>query len=84
MPDDCNETIRALGTFLDDELSDEARLQIRAHLDGCVDCLQAFDFEAELKAVIRRKCRSDQLPPGLIAKIERCFETDIDGDGVIG
>ena len=23
--------------------------QIHDHLDGCVDCLQAFDFHAELK-----------------------------------
>ena len=61
-----------------------ARAQIHEHLEGCVDCLQAFDFEAELKAVIRRKCSNDEMPPGLVAKIERCFDTDFDGDGIIG
>ncbi|MGH9134191.1 MAG: mycothiol system anti-sigma-R factor [Ilumatobacteraceae bacterium] len=84
MADDCRDTIRALESFLDDELSADARSRIHSHLDGCVDCLQAFDFEAELKAVIRRKCSNDEMPPGLLAKIERCFDTDFDGDGIIG
>ena len=84
MADDCGETIRALETFLDDELSDDAHAHIQEHLEGCVDCLQAFDFQAELKAVIKRKCTSDEFPPGLLAKIERCFDTDFDGDGIIG
>ena len=83
MPD-CNETIRELDTFLDGELSDDARAQIHHHLEGCVDCLQAFDFHAELKIVIARKCNNDEMPPGLLARIEQCFETDFDGDGAIG
>ena len=82
--DGCGETIRELETFLDDELSDDAHAHIHEHLEGCVDCLQAFDFQAELKAVISRKCSNDEFPPGLLAKIERCFDTDFDGDGIIG
>ena len=49
---DCNDTLRELETFLDDELTPETRDAIHAHLDGCPDCLQAFDFHAELKAMI--------------------------------
>ena len=82
--DGCGETIRELETFLDGELSDDVRAQIHEHLDGCVDCLQAFDFHAELKAVIKLKCSNDEIPPGLMAKIERCFDTDFDGDSSIG
>ncbi len=81
---DCNETIRELDAYLDGELSEELRGNIHLHLDGCMDCLQAFDFHAELKAAIRRKCSNDEVPPGLLAKIESCFDTDFDGDGVIG
>jgi anti-sigma factor (TIGR02949 family) len=81
---DCNETIRELNTFLDGELSDDVRGRIHQHLDGCTDCLQAFDFHAELKAAIQRKCGNDEMPPGLLARIERCFDTDFDGDGTIG
>ena len=81
---DCRETIKELDLFLDDELSDAARSAIRHHLDGCIDCLQAFDFHAELKLIIARKCQADPLPAGLMARIEECFQTDLDGDGRIG
>ena len=81
---DCKQTLRELDAFLDDELSSTTREQIHSHLGDCVDCLQAFDFHAELKQVIRRKCSNDEMPPGLLAKIEMCFNEDFDGDGIIG
>jgi mycothiol system anti-sigma-R factor len=86
---DCDETLRELETFLDGELEAPAREAIQAHLDGCLDCLQAFDFHAELRVVISTKCQNDELPPGLLSKIELCFgpelgSTDLDGDGKIG
>jgi len=83
MPD-CNDTLRELESFLDDELTDGAREVIHSHLEGCPDCLQAFDFHAELKQVIAAKCQNDEMPPGLLAKIEQCFGEDFDGDGQIG
>ena len=81
---DCNETIRELDAFLDGELPDHLRTHIHEHLGSCMDCLQAFDFQAELKAAIRRKCSNDTMPAGLIGRIEQCFNTDFDGDGLIG
>ena len=53
-------------------------------LDGCNDCLGAFDFHAELKQVIAAKCREEEIPPDLLHRIERCFGDDFDGDGAIG
>jgi anti-sigma factor (TIGR02949 family) len=82
--DDCNDTIRELEAFLDGELSDDGHHAIHAHLAGCTDCLQAFDFQAELRTVIAAKCRSDEMPPGLLSRIEQCFNEDFDGDGRIG
>jgi mycothiol system anti-sigma-R factor len=76
---DCNETLRELESFLDEELSDEVKHAIRSHLEGCPDCWQAFDFHAELKVVIAEKCRRDEMPPGLLTRIERCFEDDFEG-----
>lgn len=81
---DCNETIKELYLFLDDELSDGQRDAVRHHLDGCMDCLGAFDFHAELKMVIAEKCNNDEMPPGLLSKIEKCFGVDFDGNGIIG
>ena len=73
---DCNDTLRELEAFLDHELSDDTVHAIRAHLDGCMDCLQAFDFHAELKIVVAQKCRNDEMPLGLLAKIAGCFGDD--------
>jgi anti-sigma factor (TIGR02949 family) len=81
---DCKQTLQELDAFLDDEISTSTREQIHVHLEGCVDCLQTFEFHAELKAAIRRKCSNDEMPPGLLARIEQCFDEDLDGDGVIG
>lgn len=77
---DCNETLRELEAFLDGELSDEAQASIHEHLGGCMDCLSAFDFHAELRVVVREKCRNDELPPGLLQKIESCFGDELVGD----
>jgi mycothiol system anti-sigma-R factor len=81
---DCNDTLRALQTFLDGELSDDTQEHIQQHLDGCLDCLQAFDFHAELRTVIAAKCHADEMPPELLARIEMCFGEDLDGDGRVG
>ena len=77
---DCNETIRELDAFLDGELPDHVRTHIHHHLESCMDCLQAFDFQAELKQAIRRKCSNDEMPPGLLGRIERCFDDDLTPD----
>ena len=81
---DCAQTLRELDVFLDGELSDHQHAAIRHHLEGCMDCLGAFDFHAELKIVVAQKCNNDEMPPDLLGKIERCFGTDFDGDGSIG
>lgn len=73
---DCNETLRELEAYLDGELHPHAQHAVQAHLDGCLDCLQAFDFHAELRMVITEKCRTDELPPGLLDRIRRCFGDD--------
>lgn len=81
---DCTETLRELDVFLDGELPADQYDAIRHHLDGCMDCLGAFDFHAELKIVVAQKCNNDEMPPDLLSKIELCFGTDFDGDGEIG
>ena len=50
--------------FLDGELTADKRGQIKGHLDDCSPCLEAFDFEAELRIVISTQCR-DEVPDAL-------------------
>jgi mycothiol system anti-sigma-R factor len=65
----CQEALETLYNFLDGELTAERRAAIQHHLDQCAPCLEAFDFEAELKVLVARCCR-DQVPEGLRQKIE--------------
>ena len=74
---DCNETLRELESFLDHELSGGAHEAIQAHLGGCDHCLETFDFHAELKTVIARKCHNDEMPPGLQARIDEQFAANV-------
>jgi mycothiol system anti-sigma-R factor len=69
---DCEEAIHTLYDFLDGELTEERRHEIQVHLEDCAPCLEAFDFEAELKIVIARKCR-DQVPESLRLRVHQAL-----------
>jgi mycothiol system anti-sigma-R factor len=56
---ECREALDRLYHYLDGELTESRRLQIKEHLDTCMPCLEAFDFEAELKILIASRCRDD-------------------------
>ena len=58
--------------LLDGELTEYRRVEIRQHLDDCLPCLEAFDFEAELRIVIARKCR-DEVPESLRERIHKAL-----------
>jgi mycothiol system anti-sigma-R factor len=78
---DCNETLRELEAFLDGELPAELHQAITSHLSHCPDCLEAFDFHAELKMVIAAKCSEQEMPPGLMDRIEACLHDEPGDDG---
>jgi mycothiol system anti-sigma-R factor len=65
---DCEEAVHTLYHFLDGELTAERKANIQHHLEECSPCLDAFDFEAELKLLVARKCR-DQVPEALRIRI---------------
>jgi mycothiol system anti-sigma-R factor len=72
---DCDETIERLYTYLDGELTDERRHAIQAHLDQCGPCLEAVDFEAELRRVIADRCK-DRVPESLRTRIAMAIERE--------
>jgi mycothiol system anti-sigma-R factor len=69
---ECREALDTLYHYLDGELTVERRVEIKQHLDECGPCLEAFDFEAELKVVVARKCR-DQVPDALRERVARAI-----------
>ena len=56
-----------LYAFLDGELDDRVMLQVETHLRRCSPCLEAFDFEADLRRVIAAKC-TEQVTPEVRAR----------------
>ncbi|HUP70508.1 MAG TPA: mycothiol system anti-sigma-R factor [Acidimicrobiales bacterium] len=81
---DCGEAMHRLYHYLDGELDDVRRADIKTHLDNCLPCLDAFDFEAELRSVIARKCR-DRVPDDLRARIAVALQHEFkkqDGGGL--
>ena len=76
---DCNEALHELYEFLDGELTAERRKVIGQHLDDCGGCLEAFDFEAELRLVIAHKCR-DEVPAGLRQRVADALARGVTSD----
>ncbi len=69
---DCRDAVHRLYHYLDGELDDARRAAIRGHLDECLPCLEAFDFEAELRLVVQSRCR-EEVPPSLRERIARAL-----------
>ena len=65
---DCQRALYELYYYLDGELTVERRSTIQVHLQGCSHCLEAFDFEAELKMVISARAR-ETVPADLMRRI---------------
>ena len=72
---DCREAIHIIYHYLDGELTDDRRSEIQHHLDDCLPCLEAYDFEAELRILIQRKCR-DEVPESLRIRIAQAIHIE--------
>lgn len=74
---DCSEALAAMYQFLDQELTAADRVEVQRHLDGCIPCLEAFEFEAELKTVIADRCK-DEVPEHLYVRIRSILKIECD------
>jgi len=80
MKPECESALRNLYEFLDGELTVERRATIRVHLDDCPPCLEAHDFELELRQVVAQRCR-DRVPDELRRRIAEVIQAE-DGGSV--
>ena len=71
----CEEAVHELYIYLDGELTEERREEIRIHLDYCGPCGGAAEFEAELRRVIANRCK-DRVPEGLIRRVAEAIEEE--------
>lgn len=75
----CQEAIAELYTFLDGHLTEEKRFTIQRHLDDCSPCLEAFEFETELRFVVAHRCR-EEVPETLRRKVADLLDSAPAGD----
>lgn len=73
---DCNKTLRELELYLDGALPEGEQEHVLSHLHECMECYQAFDFQAELRQIIAAKCGTEELPPGLLERIKQSLAAD--------
>ncbi len=80
----CSDAVERLYHYLDGEL-DEARMAlVKRHLDECLPCLEAFDFEAELRQLVARKCQ-ESVPDQLRIRITLAIQAEFgSGEGFGG
>ena len=72
---DCTNAVHVLYQFLDGELTEVRRLEIQAHLQACLPCWEAFDFEAELKMFVGKRCQ-ERAPEGLRERVIKSLAGD--------
>lgn len=65
----CAAAMRSAHAFLHGELPEWAADDIRAHLMACEDCMDNFDVESFITALVRRCTAQQPAPQGLRARI---------------
>ncbi|WP_214409380.1 mycothiol system anti-sigma-R factor [Sphaerisporangium fuscum] len=71
---DCGEVLERVYTFLDGELDERRRADIRQHLDECGPCLEEYGLEKAVKQLIAKHCGCDTVPEDLRAKVLKRIE----------
>ena len=65
---DCSEVIHQMLVFIDNELDQASCGEIQQHLDECGPCLEEYNLERTVKALVARSC-PEQAPEQLREKV---------------
>ncbi len=66
---DCDDVLKEVFLYLDDETEPKERTRIRAHLRECGPCLRYFGLEQDIKSLVARSCGGDRAPDSLRSSI---------------
>jgi mycothiol system anti-sigma-R factor len=64
----CVDFLERIVCMLDNELDASDVAEVRAHLDECAPCLQSYDLQATVKALVARSCM-EHAPEGLRQRV---------------
>ncbi len=66
---DCSEVLYRVYEYLDGEMGRDETTRIAAHLQECGPCLEQYDLDQAVKAVVKRSCQCEEAPVELRAQI---------------
>ena len=82
----CDDVLRDVWLFLDDEMDPENRAKVQRHLDECSPCLEEAGLDRKLKELLHRKCGGDRAPEQLrqrlVATLSSVRVTSVTDEGV--
>lgn len=67
-PEDCADYLERIVYLIDNELDEADCSVVRHHLEECAPCLEKYDLERTVKAVVARSC-SESAPQGLRERV---------------
>ena len=73
-PGECADFLERIVYFLDNELDETDCSAVRIHLDSCNPCLEKYDLQRTVKAVVARSCTEaapDQLRQRVLLQIRK-------------
>ena len=62
---DCVEVLQQVYLYLDGEIEDADKRDVRQHIEDCAPCLREFGIEQEVKALVARCCGGEAAPDAL-------------------
>ena len=66
---ECVDFLEQIVYFIDNELDAADCAVVRAHLDSCNPCLEKYDLQRTVKAVVARSCSSESAPSELRQRV---------------
>ena len=66
---DCSHVVLRVFEYIDNETPAPDSARIKAHLDGCAECLGEYERDVLLKALVRRSCGGQTAPGELRSRI---------------
>lgn len=72
---DCAAALQRLYEFLDKELPEADADTIRAHLDACEPCFDAYGVEEHIRSLVKRCCTGSRAPDTLRVRVTEITTT---------
>jgi mycothiol system anti-sigma-R factor len=74
---DCDEVLREVEAYLDQELDAERREFVARHLRTCSPCAKRADFQQRLRDIVARKCAQPHaMPETLFVRVRMVIEEE--------